>query len=211
MGGPQLQLRLCRVCELELGCTPVLPSLSGGLPLGVMSAGPGAKLALCSMLATKVHVGLKCSVYKCVVRWPGVIRGITCLTCQLYPVAWEFILRIKELKCWVKSFILTKGRKSYWKENKEIREMQNQRSHLKRNHFEKVFEDPRHPWHTEALTKALNWWDFNLDGVLVPPWSRLLPTLVLVRDFSLSGPWVELRESINLIRKKYYILTFFDL
>lgn len=42
--------------------------LSGDLPKDVMSAWSRAKLALCRVLATKVHVGLKCSIYKCVVR-----------------------------------------------------------------------------------------------------------------------------------------------
>lgn len=42
--------------------------LSGDLPKGVMSAWSRAKLALWRVLATKVHVGLKCSIYKCVVR-----------------------------------------------------------------------------------------------------------------------------------------------
>lgn len=40
-------------------------------------------------------------------------------------LSWEFILGIKELKRWAKSFLLSKG-KSYWKENKEMCEMQNQ-------------------------------------------------------------------------------------
>lgn len=40
-------------------------------------------------------------------------------------LSWEFILGIKELKCLVKSFILSKV-ESHWKENKEMCEMQNQ-------------------------------------------------------------------------------------
>lgn len=50
-------------------------------------------------------------------------------------LSWEFILGVKELKCLVKSFILSKV-KSYWKENREMCELLNQKKST-----EKVFED----------------------------------------------------------------------
>lgn len=42
--------------------------LSGDLSKGVVNAWSGVRLALCRVLATKVCVGLKCSIYKCVVK-----------------------------------------------------------------------------------------------------------------------------------------------
>lgn len=42
--------------------------LSGDLSKGVVSAWSGVRLALCRVLAVKVYAGLKCSIYKCVVK-----------------------------------------------------------------------------------------------------------------------------------------------
>lgn len=122
--------------------------LSGDLPKGVMSAwssqagfvekvGPKSPcwfktlhLQICSQIA---WVSSK--------EWFAWFANSTLLS-------WEFILGIKEPKCLVKSFILSKV-KSYWKENREMCEMLNQKKST-----EKVFEDlwpaqhrgPREDW-----------------------------------------------------------------
>ena len=68
--------------------------LSGDLPKGAMSAWSRAKLALYRVLATKVCVGLKCSIYKCVVKYPGChqrndLLGLPILPCYRGNLFWE--------------------------------------------------------------------------------------------------------------------------
>lgn len=91
-----------------------------------MRAWSRATWALCRVLITELHVGLKCSVYKRVVQELGCHQRNDLLDLAILP-GYRGNSRggIKGLKCSVKSFLLSKV-KSHWKENKEMCEMQNQ-------------------------------------------------------------------------------------
>lgn len=58
---------------------------SGDLLKSVVSAWSGAKLALCSVLATRWFKMFYLKMY-CQINSMGLIKGMICLICQFYPV-----------------------------------------------------------------------------------------------------------------------------